>query len=298
MTATFELPPGVADRVATRLHRRVVGARRITRGYTPALRYVLTLDDASTCFLKMPGSDATRARLHVEYASYCTLSPAFMPRMLGWDDDGVAPMLLLEDLSAALWPPPWTSARVDAVLEVLDALRRCRPGPLRSIADAFDPPDWPKLIEHPDEFLALGLCTRAWLDAALPTLVDAAAAAELDGDDTLHFDVRSDNLCFVDDRAILCDWDLVRRGHGSVDVAFWLPSLAAEGGPAPDTILPRAPELAATISGFFATRAGAPTIVDAPRVRDVQRQQLRPAMQWAVRALGLPPLDGPRVDAH
>jgi hypothetical protein len=297
MTATFELPAGVADRVARLLHRRVVAARRITRGYTPALRCVLTLDDASTVFLKMPGSAATLARLRVEHASYRDIACPFMPRLLGWDDDGAAPMLLLEDLSAATWPPPWTSARIDAVLEVLDTLRRCRPAPPRSIADAFDPPDWPQLVESPDEFLALGLCTRSWLDAVATSLVDAAAAAELDGDDTLHFDVRSDNLCFVGDRAILCDWDLVRRGNGSIDVAFWLPSLAAEGGPAPDTILERSPELAALISGFFARRAGAPILVDAPRVREVQQQQLRPALQWAVRALGLPPLDGPRVGA-
>jgi hypothetical protein len=303
MTATFELPAGVLDRVASALQRRVVAARRITRGYTPALRCVLTLDDGSTCFLKMPGSAATLARLRVEHASYRDISfaagpgGAFMPRMLGWDDDGIAPLLLLEDLSAATWPPPWTSARIDAVLAALDALHRCRPPELRPISSVFDPPDWPRVLEKPDEFLALDLCTRPWLDAALPALIDAARSARIDGEDTLHFDVRSDNLCFADERAILCDWDLVRRGNASIDVAFWLPSLEAEGGPPPETILPSSPELAALISGFFAARAGQPTIPDAPRVRDVQREQLGPALRWAVRALGLPPLDGARASA-
>jgi hypothetical protein len=73
-----------------------------------------------------------------------------------------------------------------------------------------------------------------------------------------------------------------------LDLGFWLPSLAYEGGPAPERILPDAPEVAAWVAGFFAARAGLPGISDAPRVRLVQRQQLATALPWAARALGLP----------
>ena len=72
-------------------------------------------------------------------------------------------------------------------------------------------------------------------------------------------------------------------------LGLWLPSLAYEGGPEPEQILPDAPEVAAWVSGFFAARAGLPQIPDAPRVRWVQRRQLATALPWAVRALGLPP---------
>jgi hypothetical protein len=44
------------------------------------------------------------------------------------------------------------------------------------------------------------------------------------------------------------------------------------------------------VSGYFAARAGLPTIPSAPRVRDIQRAQLGKALPWAVRALRLPPL--------
>jgi hypothetical protein len=43
------------------------------------------------------------------------------------------------------------------------------------------------------------------------------------------------------------------------------------------------------MSGFFAARAGLPPIPTAPHVREVQLAQLRTALPWAARALGLPP---------
>ena len=78
----------------------------------------------------------------------------------------------------------------------------------------------------------------------------------------------------------------------SLDVAFWLPSLEFEGGPPPEDVAPPAGVFASLIAGFFASRAGLPDIPDAPFVRRVQREQLSTALPWAVRALGLPPLDG------
>ncbi|HEV2472315.1 MAG TPA: hypothetical protein VGS41_06605 [Chthonomonadales bacterium] len=64
---------------------------------------------------------------------------------------------------------------------------------------------------------------------------------------------------------------------------------AGEGGPAPENLLPDAPEIAAWVSGDFAARAGLPGIPDAPRVRGVQLLQLREALPWAARACGLSP---------
>ena len=85
----------------------------------------------------------------------------------------------------------------------------------------------------------------------------------------------------------------LRRRNPDLDIAGWAPSLHAEGGPPPEEILPGAGPLAAVISGYFAERAGRPVIPTAPRVREVQRKQLRTALPWAARVLGLAPLDGP-----
>ena len=99
--------------------------------------------------------------------------------------------------------------------------------------------------------------------------------------------MRSDNLCLVGRRAILVDWNLACRGNGRFDVAFWLPSLQLEGGPAPWEILPGAGGLAAAVAGFFSARAGLPPPAGAPTVREFQRAQAAVALSWAARELGL-----------
>jgi hypothetical protein len=96
----------------------------------------------------------------------------------------------------------------------------------------------------------------------------------------------------VQDRAVLVDWNHVCRGNADADIAFWLPSLQSEGGPRPEEVRQLDPCWAAVTSGYFARRAGLPPIPQAPAVRGVQLSQLRAALPWAVRALGLPPLDG------
>jgi hypothetical protein len=66
-------------------------------------------------------------------------------------------------------------------------------------------------------------------------------------------------------------------------------SLAMEGGPVPREILDGEPELAAVMSGFFGHRARLPEIPDAPRVRWIQKEQLRAVLPLVAEALGLPP---------
>jgi hypothetical protein len=82
----------------------------------------------------------------------------------------------------------------------------------------------------------------------------------------------------------------VAVGNPQIDVVFWLPSLEAEGGPAPETVLPNAdPSLVSTCAAFFCARAARPPIPTAPTVREVQLIQAKTALPWAARALGLPP---------
>ena len=124
----------------------------------------------------------------------------------------------------------------------------------------------------------------------MPTLRFATEIARLDGDSLLHCDVRSDNLCLRDGHAILIDWNFACVGNPLTDVAFWLPSLHAEGGPAPEEVLQAgAAELAALIAGYFGAHAGQPSIAEPPHVRPLQLQQAATALTWAARALHLHP---------
>ena len=111
---------------------------------------------------------------------------------------------------------------------------------------------WSLVAADPAPFLGLGLVTGAWLEAALPALIEAQAPQELAGTALLHLDVRSDNLCFAGDRTLLVDWNHVSRGNPMFDVAAWLPSLALEGGPEPDVLRPEAGVFAAALAVFLA----------------------------------------------
>jgi hypothetical protein len=278
------------------MRKRPQGWRRVAGGYTPAERWVVSFEDGSSCFVKTATEDETAVALRREYVAYSQLQDSFIPRLLGWEDDGYTPVLVLEDLSEAAWPPPWTQARIDAVLETISRVRRVEIGGLPPIRDNQACQNWWPLVEGlPDPFLSLGLASRQWLDSALPALSTASLAVPFDGDEFVHFDVRSDNVCFAGERCVLIDWNFACRGNGDVNIATWLPSLEAEGGPPPESILADAGELAAWMSGYWAWRAGLPLPQKSPHVRDIQFAQLRNALPWAVRTLGLPPLDGEKA---
>jgi aminoglycoside phosphotransferase (APT) family kinase protein len=177
------------------------------------------------------------------------------------------------------------------VLTALDELHARAPPAglptLQSLRERID--GWPLVAGDPAPFLSTGLCSRDWLDEALPALLRAAAECDLGGGALLHFDVRSDNLCFRAGRAILVDWNLAAVGNPLLDAVFWLPSLHLEGGPQPWELVPDSEGFAALVAGFFASRAGLPPPPTAPTVRDFQRRQAAVALPWAARELGLPP---------
>lgn len=289
--------PGADDieRASRALRAEPVAWRAVTRGgQTAASRWVATLPDGSTRFVKIAYTDDTASWIRDEHLFYALAGRRpYLPAFLGWLD-GDRPVLVLEDLSRAEWPPPWSAGRVDAVL-------RC----LREVAGSEPPPDlpdarnsqfaldaWPHVAGDPEPFLALGLCSEDWLERHLPTLSAASAAAAFTGDRLLHFDVRSDNLCIREGRALLVDWNFACLGNPVFDVAAWLPSLHAEGGPPPEVVLDTTEEIAAIASllaGSFGWRGAQPDLPEAPHVRPLQRMQAATALPWAARALGLPP---------
>jgi hypothetical protein len=283
-----------------RLGSRPVAWRVVSAGgYTPARRWVVTLDDGRTAFVKVATDELTASWLRDEHVSYSMLRGArFMPDFLGFHDDGDRPVLALEDLSTATWPPPWSREQVDAILRCLDEIA-ATPAPAGLPRAADDHlglrEGWREIEREPEPFLRLALCSEGWLAAALPALLESATTAPLDGDELLHFDVRSDNVCFGSDgRAVLVDWNWTSVGNRWLDVAAWLPSLEAEGGPPPSEVAPDIPAgLASVIASYFCSHAGLPEIPTAPHIRTAQLRCARTALPWAARVLGLPPPDGP-----
>ena len=263
------------------------------RGYgRNTTRWRVELDGGRRAFAKVALDDVAAEWLRREHLVYSTVDAPFMPSLLGWHDDGRT-LLLIEDLGDALWPPPWSRSRIDRVLQTLGTLRRTPPpAGLPSLeASRSELDGWPAVAADPRPLLGTGLCSAEWLEACLAPLAEASAAARLDGDDLLHLDVRSDNLCFVRGDVRLVDWNWACVGNGVLDVVAWLPSLRLEGGPEPWEVAGDTGGLSALIAGFFASRAGLPPPPTAPTVRDFQRRQAVVALGWAALELGLDPPD-------
>ena len=263
------------------------------RGFTPAGRYLVELVDGTRAFAKVAVNDETAAWLRTEHAVYANVRGSFIAPLVGWDDDGELPVLVLPDLAEGFRVPPWRDADVAAVRRAVDevAATPAPPGLPRAEDELAGEEGWAAVG---DDFLAAGLCSRAWLEAHRPALLDAQRAAVFAGDALLHLDVRSDNVALVDGGAVLVDWNWACTGPPGLDVACWLPSLHAEGGPPPDGLAPEeSGPWAAWLAGFWARRITLPPPPGAaPGLRELQRAMLAVALPWACRELGLPPPDG------
>lgn len=289
-------PHELAERLGRLLGLRPDGFEPVAGGYTHAGRWRAHLPDGRTAFAKVATDPDTSVWLRTEAAVYEAWAGApFLADVLAWDDDGgeALPMLVLEDLGTAHWPPPWRLGDLDAVLETLAAVAAMPPpvcaddaAPWRGRLDG-----WPDVAEDPAPFLSLDVASAAWLNRCLPTLAAASAAADLSGTESLHFDLRSDNMCRrPSGQVVLVDWNFIAVGSATFDLAAFAPSVEEEGGPPPETLLgPGHGDHASLIAGYFASHAGRPIIERAPRVREIQRRQLTTALPWACRALDLPP---------
>ncbi len=274
---------------------RLIGApiesyRCVQGGYTPALRMICKTATASF-FVKVGATLLTSKFLRREISVYNRVSGAFMPKLVAYEDSETEPILVIEDLSAYDWQPSWDERKVELALAQIEAMHdtKAQLEPYAEIRPALDH-NWRAVAADPKPFLSIGIADASWLDAALPMLIANEARCTPSGNSLCHWDLRSDNMSFTESKAIFVDWNIACLSNSKLDLGFWLPSLEFEGGPKPESILPDAPEIAAWVSGFFASRAGLPDISDAPRVRLVQRQQLETALPWAVRALDLPTL--------
>jgi thiamine kinase-like enzyme len=280
----------LAGRIERLIGARVESYRRAWGGYTPARRLVCRTA-VGNFFVKVGTTPPTCEFLHREIHVYNRLRGDFMPRLVAAEESETEPILVIEDLSTGHWPPPWNERQIELTVAQIKALHET-PASLETFAQAHAALEgnWRAVAEEPGPFLSLGIASARWLEAALPSLVEFEESCSTAGDSLTHLDLRSDNICLTSGRAVFVDWNHACLSNPRLDLGFWLPSLAYESGVEPEQILPDAPEVAAFVAGFFAARAGLPLIQDAPRVREVQRRQLETALPWAVRALGLAPL--------
>lgn len=263
---------------------------RAQRGYTPAFRAVCE-SEKGRVFVKAGVTPLTADFVRREISIFERMSFDFMPNVVAMDATSEIPILVIEDLSDASWPPPWDDRLVGQVVETIHRMHT-QSAAIETFHDTLGigESNWEEVAADPAPFLNLGIVDSRWLESSLSALLEAESKCRVDGNELCHYDLRSDNICLTKSGVKFVDWNAACMADGSLDLGFMLPSLEFEGGPRPEAIMPGRPDVAARVAGFFAMRAGLDLIPDAPFVRKVQKEQLSTALPWVIRELELEPI--------
>ena len=285
----------------------VVSAASQSGGFSPGVAARLRTADGRRVFVKAAGPEPNplTPALHRREARVAAALPeeAPVPRLLWSHDEGEGGWILLvfEDVEGKNPAVPWRAEELDETLEALAVLSELlTPSPL--------PPDtvgaagewsvvsgayWRRLREDRPARL------DPWSTRHLDRLADleAEAPSAVAGDALLHLDVRADNLLLTPEQVLVVDWPHARVGAPWVDMVFFAPSVAMQGGPPPEELLARHPHarradtealtaVVAAMAGFFTREGLQPAPPGLPTLRAFQAAQGDVARRWLARRTG------------
>ena len=313
-----EVPRSVKESVARAFGSPVARATRIYGGYAPSATFRLALADGRRAFFKGVSAESNefmRGALVQEERVYRELSHLIRPWAPEFYDSVHVEdwhALLLEDLGPAD-VPPWTARKTRDAARAFAQFHRSTMGralPEWVTGDLLpgEVENWERVAADDGALDATASLAgaraseaHAWLDAQLPRL--RAASRELlavtEQHTLLYLDARGDNVRWNHGQLRIFDWNWVQRGPVEPDAAAFAEGIAAEGGPAPEVFMAEYGRLmpvrvealrasVAVLAGFFARSAPRPPTPGLPRIRSIQRRQLKICLAWAARLLDLP----------
>jgi len=221
--------------------------------------------------------------------------------MLDDDPDGWV-VLAFEDVEGRQPEVPWRDEELGIVLEAMAGLAAdLTPSPLRpplvgDAAETFGGVDrltWASVAAAADPRL------DPWTARHLADLValEALAPEAARGNTLQHFDLRADNLLLTADGVRVVDWPHAHVGQPWVDLVWFAPSVAMQGGPPPRDLIARyGPTRAADPAALDAVIAGVAAYFTAgslqapspglPRLRAFQAAQAKVARAWLAERTG------------
>ncbi|MET8325382.1 aminoglycoside phosphotransferase family protein [Streptomyces sp. NPDC005181] len=303
-----DLPDSVRSAVEDILGARVVHAQSQSGGFSPGVAARVRLADGRRAFVKAvsaevnPGSpDLHRA----EARNTAALPPdAAVPRLLGSYDDGTRVALVLQDIDGRQPHIPWIPAELNRVLAAVGELNRTlTPAPIEAPAVADSEAEtfsgWRTLLAARDTDGPPGRLDP-WAARHLDVLAELESgwAGPATGDSLAHGDLRADNILLTDDRVVFVDWPHALRAAPWLDLLMMLPSVAAQGGPDPDTVFTTHPlghtadpagvnAVLAALAGCFVAHSLMPDPPGLPTVRAFQGAQGAAALEWLRGRLGM-----------
>lgn len=306
-----EVPEPVRTAIEQVCGAAVTEARTQPGGFSPGVAARVRCADGTRWFVKAASAelnpDAPRlhrqeARVLAGLAPLTRGGPLPVPGLRGTAAHGPWFALVAGDVDGRQPALPWRDGELDQVVAALDRLAAALtpvPEPVRAAVPAIaeymagDFSGWRTLAGSPgddrlDPWSRAHLAELAALEATWP---EHAA-----GDTLLHGDLRADNLLLTGERAgasgvVVVDWPHACRGAAFADLAFFAPSVAMQGGPAPAELLARSragrsvsrESLAAVVcamAGYFTERSLQPPPPGLPTLRQFQAAQGEVARRW------------------
>ena len=296
------VPAAVRASIEDRLGTPVVGAHSQEAGFSPALAARLVLADERRVFVKgigpdslsgaPGGQDSYRREARIS-AALPTSVPA--PALIETWEAGGWVILCFQDIEGTNPALPWED---DELLRVLEALTvtsaALTPSPIEAPA-ATTPGGsnhWRQLASQPQSIALLpGL--DDWVQDNIDLLSELEASSETAaaGDTLAHCDLRADNIVLNRRDVFFVDWPHARIGAPWLDLAYFLPSVAMQGGPLPDEVFWRHPlarfakpqdvsSVLAGLAGFMVHDATQPPPPGIPTLRRFQLAQGQQAVRW------------------
>ncbi len=295
------VPLGVRASIEDRLGAPVAGAYSQQGGFSPALAARLVLGDKRRVFVKAIGPDALSGApggqsSYRREARIAAALPSSVPAPAlidSWETEGWV-ILCFQDIAGTNPVLPWQDDQLALVLGALTALAG---------ALAPSPVDAPTAAttggtDHWRQLASEGLVTSLpgldpWVQENLDLLVDLEAFSEVAaaGDTLVHFDLRADNIVLDGRDVFFVDWPHARTGATWLDLVYFLPSVAMQGGPSPNELFwdhplsrqARRHDVSSVVAGLAglmlhgATRPAPPGI---PPLRKFQLAQGQQAVLW------------------
>jgi aminoglycoside phosphotransferase len=295
-----EVPDRVRRWVEESTRSTVTHARDVAGGFSPGSCAILRLENGRSVFVKAIGASLnpdspSMHRREVKVAAALPAS-AQAPRLLDHYDDGEWVALLFEEIVGTMPRHPWVERELQVIIEALALLHAAvTPCPIDELERtsqqfAWSFGGWRSLAAMPAPPVGLDDWASRNLDRLVELEAEGVIAAD-EGDTLVHGDIRSDNLLLTESSVVFVDWPHASVGAPVFDVVAWAPSVALEGGPAPEALLGRYPHhsgmqrdattaVIAVVAGYFTYQAALPPLQGLPTLRSFQDAQGTVARAW------------------
>lgn len=295
------LPADVCTAVEGRLGARVVEAVTHQGGFSPGFAGRVRTADDQDHFLKAVSNSINPVSVEL-YRREARIA-AGLPRStpcphFQWHLDNDEWVVLAFEFIRGTTPNlPWRSEDLDRVLRsMVDLSDVLTPSPIavETASELWGDTlmRWRDLASRPEHLARVAPTWRAKLDELIA--LEARWPEMSRGDSLVHLDIRADNVLLSGDRVYFVDWPWAAIAAPWLDLVAFLPSVAMQGGPDPDTIWNRHPwsrtvdseavdAFLAAFAGMLTRQSLLPPQPGLPTVRAFQAAQGQTARAWLAR---------------